>query len=71
MASGESRGFHRLCNRFLPFLLTACPMGNRHFLWQTLCECGVGEYSGDHRSDTYRLNWMGLWRKVPKEDDQE
>jgi hypothetical protein len=51
--SARSTWFHKFCQKWTPWLLVECPMGNLHYVWNRRCVCGVGCYIGNHQSDEY------------------
>lgn len=60
MSSAESKGFHKFCHKYLPFLLIQCPDGNLHFLWRNKCQCcDYNDYP------KYKFNYfLWKWKKI-------
>lgn len=59
MGSCESRGFHKFCRKFLPFLLIECPEYNLHFLWHRRCRCCLGiNGQGEYKFSYLKWKWI-------------
>lgn len=64
MTSARSTGFHKFCQKWLPWLLIKCPLGNLHYRWRTTCICGLHFYCGGHNGNTYVYIGKGWWHRL-------
>ena len=64
MAGRKASFWHRFLFKYAQFLFIVCPLGNRHWRWDKICNCGKNEHCGKHRSDTYEYKRKNLWMRL-------
>lgn len=63
MASAYTPKWNRQLQRWVPWLFSECPGGNKHWRWDLTCFCVVNENS---HGMYYRRHNSDRWRECPR-----